>query len=115
MEPGYSYQFKYLLMCDCLKQPEGQAALIPVLDLSTCEGVSISTLSMFYRKIECVNKHPSYISLISSNSQELTSALASLTVMMNAKLNDPSSCEGLQDFPIIQDIVERIILKGICL
>jgi hypothetical protein len=87
----------------------------PVINTSTCEGVTISTLQVFYKKLRCVSQHDNYVMLIGVSKEHLTYYLDILEEMMRQKQMDPATCYGIEHFQAVQHIVQTIIVKSICL
>lgn len=85
-----------------------------VLEDTPCGSISIDLLTMFKRPIDCYLEH-NLADKIGSNVNELQSASAFLLTFINQKKADPNDCTGISMLPIIRELVDKIIKKGLCL
>lgn len=84
-----------------------------VLNHSNCEGITIDLLNMWLRIITCTRDNNS-LDKASVTLSEAESAIALLNTWIEAKQQDPGSCEHQEKLPVIQVIINKTVAYGQC-
>lgn len=83
-----------------------------VLSHGQCEGVTIDLLSMYLRMFECIKK-TNRQDKIQATKNEILNFEGKLKMWIAAKEVEPKTCEYMENLPLIQSMVNRIVSKGL--
>lgn len=78
-----------------------------------CGSVTADILATYIQVIKCVLDKSAYAQ-VSSNETECLAVYDTLNAWKELKEQDPLDCTYLHYMPIVQDLVKRIILSGVC-
>lgn len=105
-------------MCDCGDSTmtgdvmyEGNTVI--ARNVSTCSGITVDLLEMWKRKLDCLIQSGQF------EDAETTQEIANNTQLIlnnyiQAKLLDPTTCEYFEYVPLLQSLIARIVIAGIC-
>lgn len=93
---------------------DGSSKTLVQRSISMCEQLPVDVLEIWKRKIDCVID-TNQIASITGNPVEVTNAQTVINEWIAAKHEDPATCAYYEYLPLMQDIVNKCIIKGICI
>lgn len=100
-------------MCDCLTPVIHFGGNTSHSQVEPCSQITTDTLMLYRMMVQCVQSKESYAP-IGSNLKECSAAATVLENWMAAKAAGDDGCVYYQHMPVLQELIKRIILSGIC-
>ncbi len=79
-----------------------------------CNSITVSLLTLWKRKIDCMIEN-NYGDQIDTSNTQLTNTSTILESWIADKTSNPESCNYIENLPDTQRLINKIILKGLCL
>lgn len=105
-------------MCDCANQGGSSMRInsdgtVQVLNHSDCGGITVDLLDMFLHVIQCT-KDTNRLEMAGITETDADSTILLLGDWISKKIEDPGTCEYQEKLPVVQEIIQKAIITGIC-